>query len=357
MTSTPPRSVLLAARVTTLLAETFPEYVPGAQDGFRVLSPDAQEPRRMCVRWYGNARGSIFGRGPAAGVGQYSAALAKALEDAGYAVTQPPGGWDVHVADRPHDEEAPRYAAVANDIPFTAPWLVMDTWTRVHRATADSEARAGFVAGLLNRFMVLVDARKAVSADLAPFLEPADKLLGDGLCWLRREVHDSREYSELVQHGRLDALVDVANALRRGDEVVQEGRRAAYATAYPARAHWPLTYRVEWVPKATAPAVGYFPHPEWQRGPAEDAAIALLVEAGVRPVFYGESVGGSGFLCEQDGFMVSAVDPADLSVPGVNIGTIGRSAQVDRVPEVLRAAGWRIEGDEHDWTAFPPAAG
>jgi hypothetical protein len=54
MTSTTPRvvprSVDLAARVTTLLANVFPEYVPGERDGFRVESLDGQEPRRMYVR-------------------------------------------------------------------------------------------------------------------------------------------------------------------------------------------------------------------------------------------------------------------------------------------------------------------
>ncbi|KIF00917.1 hypothetical protein PL81_38505 [Streptomyces sp. RSD-27] len=357
------RSVALAARVTTLLADRFPEHVPGGQDGFRVESLDHQEPRRMFVRWYGGepTRPAASSEQSFGVEGEY-ADVAAVLTKEGYAVARTPGRLEVFVDDRPVDSSGARYEVTANDVPFMAPWLVVDRWTRVPVASAQTESEATGEAHKLERAHVLTDARLATLPALWPFLTRADALLGDGVTWLRQELHDSRSSGELVERERLDALVDVANVLRRGEGVVQDGRSTAYDSTYPGRAHWPLTYRVRWVPKSAAPAVGYFPGRDWQRGPAEDAVITLLVDGGLRPVVYGESLGRNGFMCERDGFMVSAVNPGDLSVPGISISSIGPSVQVDRVPDVLRAAGWRVEGGGEkdwpgDWTVFPPAAG
>ncbi|MER5482603.1 hypothetical protein ABT024_05215 [Streptomyces sp. NPDC002812] len=362
MTSTTPlnvpRSVELAARVTTLLARTFPEYVPGAQAGFRVESLDHQEPRRMFVRWYGGERTRpVVVSGPKLGVEGDYADVATVLTRAGFAVTKSPGRLERFVADRPADVSGPRYAVVAGDVPFLAAWVVLDRWTRVPAAAVTTQEIAVGEAHEFERDHVLEEARAATDSVLWPFLTKADALLGDGVHWLHQEVHDSRGYGDIVERERLEAVLDVANALRRGDDVALEGRRAAYSMAYPLRAHWPLTYQVRWVPKATAPAVGFFPHPDWQRGPDVDAAITALADAGLRPVVYGESLGSNGFMCEQDGFMVSAADPADLSVPGVDISVIGLSAEIDRVPQVLGAAGWRVLPERDalcGWTAYPP---
>ncbi|RSS95082.1 hypothetical protein EF903_05430 [Streptomyces sp. WAC05292] len=356
-----PRSVALAARITTLLADQFAEHIPGQQDGFRVESLDHQEPRRMFVRWYGGERTKPhWGNGPELGVeGTYSD-IRQALRRAGYAVAKTQDRLEVFVNDRPADTSGPRYTVVRSDVPVMQAWLVLDTWTRVPVWASDSEHDAHGEAHEFENDHVLADARLAVAPWLLPYLDRANDLLGDGVQWLRQEVHDSHDYGRIVQHDRLDALVDVANALRDGYDVVQEGRRVAYATAYPGRAHWPLTYRVQWVPKATAPAVGYFPDAEWKRGPDVDAAIKVLIDGGIQPVVYGESV-GHGFMCEQDGFMVSGADLGDPSVPGVHISAMGQAADVKRAPEVLRDAGWTFRNREADWpgdwTAFPPAAG
>lgn len=348
-----PRSVDLAARVTTLLARSFPEDVLGGQSGFRVLSHDVHEPRRMFVRWYGN------GRLPADFKAR-AAELAAVLGDGGFAVTLVPDGWDVYVADRPADDSGPRYAAVLSDLPFGDRWLVMDQWTRVHAAVTESEEKAQAEAARLDRAQTLADARASSVPVLGGFLERADELMGDGMWWLRQEVHDVTRYGEITRHERIDALVDIAKALRHGREVEREGRMVAYKTPYPIRPYPAQTYTVQWIAKSTTAAVGYFPNPEWLRGPAEDAAIALLIEGGLHPVKYGEPYGQGMYMCEQHGFMVSATDPHDLSVPGVKLDNVGTTyaEELERAPEVLRAAGWRVTADTSwpgAWWAFPPA--
>ncbi|MFD9248337.1 hypothetical protein [Streptomyces bottropensis] len=367
MTSNLPRTVFrsvgLAARVTTLLARTFPEEGPGVERGFRVLSHDQQEPRRMFVRWYGDGpTRPVVEAGPELGIEGYRARIAETLVREGYAVTLPPGCWDVYVADRPVDTAGPRYAPVPSDLPFGDPWVVMDQWTQVEATTAATEEDAKAEAMRLDRAHVLTDARLiTVSApELWPFLERADELLGDGVAWLSQEVHGVTRYGDVVEHERIDALVRTANTLRAGRTVTQEGRMVTWTEPVPTlrREPTPKTLEVRWVPKSTAPAVGYFP--EWLRGPAEDDAIALLVAAGLRPVVYGEPIGDGAWMCERHGFMVSAADPSDLSVPGIHIDAMGLSEQeqMASVPEVLRAAGWTVEEDR-GWTgaysAFPPA--
>jgi endonuclease YncB( thermonuclease family) len=356
------RSVRLAARVTTLLARTFPEYVPGKQDGFRVESLDQQEPRRMFVRWYGGTRTRpVFSRGPALGIENDRARLAEALVRDGYAVTLPPGSWGVYVDDRPVNHDGPRYAAVPNDIPLTEPWLVVDSWTRVHAATAATEGEAKEEAMRLERVHALTDARLVTAPELWPHLEAADELLGDGLAWLYREMHDGVRYGPLKRRERLDALVDVANALRRGEEIRARGRMVSYETPNPMIGARPAdTYEVQWAPKSAAPAVGFFPHPEWLRGPAVGAAVTVLMRAGLHPAVYGEPIGTGQFLCEQPGFMVSATDPHDLTVPGVSVSTLGPAETWHQhIPVVLREAGWQVEEDESwpgRWLAHPSRA-
>jgi hypothetical protein len=353
MTSTAPhaiRSVRLAADVTTLLARTFPEYIPGVvNEGFRVESVDHQEPRRMFVRWHGGTpTRPVWTHGPELGREKYKAQILEALTRAGYAVTSVPGRMDVFVNDRPHETAGPRFAPVANDIPFLAPWLVMDLWTRAHVATAETEEEAAAEAMYQERRHVLTDARMVTVPELWPFLERADELLGDGLTWLNQEVHDVTRYGALVEHERIDALVRTANALRAGREVTQQGRMVT----------WHESYEVRWVPKSSTPTVGYFPG--FQRGPVQDDAIAVLVAAGLRMVVYGEPIGKGAWQCEQNGVMVTAAVPTGERAAGVFVDAIGRDMeeQTERVPEVLRAAGWTVEADRSwtgAWAAFPPA--
>ncbi|PRH78379.1 hypothetical protein C6N75_15200 [Streptomyces solincola] len=355
MTSTTPhaiRSVRLAARVTTLLARHYPEAGPDLAEGFRVMSHDQQEPRRMFVRWYGAEPPRPWALGGGLGVISYRVRIAEALTRAGYAVTLPPDGWDVYVDDRPVDTSGPRYAAVPSSLPFGDQWLVMDQWTRVHTATAATEEEAKDEAAHRERRHVLTDARLVTVSDpdLWPHLERADELLGDGLTWLRQEVHDVTRYGDLVEHERIDALVQTANALRAGREVAQQGRMVTWRA--------PERYEVRWVPKSSTPTVGYFPG--FQRGPVQDDAIAVLVAAGLRMVVYGEPIGEGAWQCEQNGVMVTAAEPTGERAAGVSVDAIGRGMeeQTERVPEVLRAAGWTVTADRSwtgAWAAFPPA--
>ncbi|MFD7764113.1 hypothetical protein [Streptomyces microflavus] len=362
MTTMPLHSVHLSARVTKLLARTFPEYVPGVvYEGFRVESVDQQEPRRMFVRWHGGTpTRPVWTHGQALGCEKYKAQILEALTREGYAVTSVPGRMDVFVNDRPHDTSGPRFTVVANDVPFSSPWLVMDLWTRAHVATADTEEEAAAEAMEAERHHVLTDARIVTATSLYDLLDEADEILGDGLVWLRREVRRDVRYTEPVPHERLDALVDVANALRRGVLVTQDERLVAYEASAPARGDRHGTYAVHWVPKSLAPAVGYFPGRGWAQGPEVHAAIRLLISAGLTPVRYGERIGGGSVMCEAHGFMVSAADPLDSGVPGVHIDGIGSptAVQTRGVPEALRAAGWEVTGHPGwtgAWAAYPPA--
>ncbi|MGC4950996.1 hypothetical protein ACLQ2N_32995 [Streptomyces sp. DT224] len=360
--TTPFHSVGLAARVTTLLARTLPEYVRGVvPEGFRVESLDHQEPRRMFVRWHGGTpTRPMWTHGPALGHEKYKAQILEVLTRAGYAVTSVPGRMDVFVNDRPHETAGPRFAPVANDIPFTAPWLVMDLWTRAHVAVADTEEEAAAEAMRAERQHALIDARLVAAEGLWPDLERADELMGDGLAWLRREVHSVNRYSDLVAHERIDALVAVANALRVGREVTEQGRMVAWKEPVPmlTRAHPPLTYEVHWIPKSTAPTVGFFPG--FRRGRVQDAAIAVLAAAGLPMVEYGEPIGTGAWLVERNGLMVTAAVASGDWPAGVTVDAAGPDGleQTESVPQVLRAAGWTV-APERDWAgawmAFPPA--
>ncbi|MFI5859278.1 hypothetical protein [Streptomyces parvulus] len=365
MTSTIPhaiRSVRLAARVTTLLAGIFPEAGPAQAEGFRVMSHDQQEPRRMFVRWYGAEPPRPVALGGGLGVAAYRARIAEALTRAGYAVTLPPDGWDVYVDDRPVDTSGPRYAVVPSSLPFGDQWLVMDQWTRVHTATAATEEEAKDEAADRERRHVLTDARLVTLSDpdLWPHLERADELLGDGLTWLTQEVHEVTRYGDLVEHERIDALVRTANALRAGREVTQQGRMVSWRESAPVLngSRSPEKYEVRWVPKSSTPSVGYFPG--FERGPVQDDAVAVLVAAGLRMVVYGEPIGEGAWQCERPGVMVTAAVPTGERAAGVFVDAIGRGMeeQTERVPEVLRAAGWTVETDRSwtgAWAAFPPA--
>ncbi|MFF0754452.1 hypothetical protein [Streptomyces sp. NPDC004267] len=341
-----PRSVGLAVRVTTLLARTFPEYSPGeGHDGFRVVTIDRQEPRRMCVRWYD---GTPARPASADVLQKVQAQIVETLTREGYAVTSVPGREDVFVNDRPVDASGPRFAPVASDIPFSAPWLVMDTWTRVHIGTAASERHAAAGAMRAERRHVLADARMVTSPDLHEHLVRADKTLGDGVTWLRRELDMGDGHPEPVQRDRLDALVDVAKALRRGDDVGRSGPMVTYVLGRGV---------VQWAPKANAPSVGFFP--KWARTADMDAAIALLLGAELHPVVYGVELGEGGVMVEASGFMVSPPH-LDWSGRGVHLSEIGSEhlGEIERAAETLRTAGWKVEADPV-WTgwyeAFPPA--
>jgi hypothetical protein len=346
-TPVPPRSVGLAARAGMLLGEHFPQHVPGKRDGWTIGSQDVTEPRRMFVAW-------DLADGREAETGERRAKrleLAEALARAGYAVTLPADHYVVFFADRPHDDAGPRYAVEQSGLPggLGGGWLVMDTWTRVHTTVRRTEGAAKAEAARVEREQVLADARMVCSRQLVPYLEAADELMGDGYWWLWQEVRAVNDRGVLVRLERLDALVGVARALERGDQVSTSGRRVTSRGK-----SWET-----WTPQSERPALGYFPHPEWERGPADDAAIAALVAGGLTPVRYGEPVGPGGYMVESDGFLVSAGDVSGEGVWGVYVSAIGRSAagQHERVPEVLRAAGWRVshrDGFLGCWVAFPP---
>ncbi|MFJ5142958.1 hypothetical protein [Streptomyces sp. NPDC088707] len=333
--------------MTTLLARTFPEYSPGeGHDGFRVESIDRQEPRRMFVRWH---NGTPARPASAHTRQNIQDQIIETLTREGYAVTIAPDREDVFVNDRPHDTSSPRFAPAASDIPFSAPWLVMDRWTRVHIGTAASERKAASGAMRAERRHVLTDARMACEPGLLNYLTSADKVLGDGFMWLRRDLDTGDGHPEPVQRERLDALVDVANALRHGIELEHSGPMVTYVPR-PGSV-------VQWAPKASAPSVGFFP--KWTRTADMDAAITLLVEAELHPVVYGVELGDGGVMCEASGFLVGPPHDGEIG-RGVHLSEIGSEhpGEIERAAEVLRAAGWTVEADpawDGWYEAFPPA--
>ncbi|MER7761564.1 hypothetical protein [Streptomyces sp. NPDC097619] len=338
-----PRSVAVAARVTTILARTFPEYVSGEQGGFRVESLDVQEPRRMFVRWY-RADGTTDPEASA------YPGMRDAVLRAGYAVAElpRPGIGEFFVADRPHDTSGRRYETVPSDIPVAGPaWLVRDRWTRVPVAAVPTEEEAVRTAHRFENAAVLADAHlSGIDRRLVPFLDRADALLGNGVHWWRREVHSGR-YQPAVRHDRLDALVDVANALRQGRDVVAERRQLTYRIEVG-----PLADEVHWIPKSTAPTIGHFPG---DGGPLVATVVGLLLAAGLTAVEYGEPIAQGGFWPEVNGFLAGSWTD-DNGSSGVTVTPIGRDTDLSGVPDVLRAAGWSVSpwwGDD-SWQAVAP---
>ncbi|MFF4188146.1 hypothetical protein ACFYZ9_33625 [Streptomyces sp. NPDC001691] len=339
-------SASLAERAAAVLRSKFPCHIPGERDGWLILprngrwiavwdlaDQERETPERAAKRLE----------------------LAQALAAAGYVVTLPSNAYMVFFADRPHDDSGPRYTVVRGDTVlgglFGGPYLVMDTWTRVDISAHRSEAEANARCAEISREQALADAKANSARGMDVFLTEADQLLGDGDWFLRTEEHRVNDHRPPTVHERIDALVDLANAVRRGDDIEQTGRRVVYGQAS-------VEYDVAWCAKSSTPAVGWFPGFEGDRErPHVQEAIRLLVDAGLTPVVYGEPIGTRSYQVEQDGFMVSAGDK--MPEHRVALSIIGRSAeQHPRVVEVLRSAGWSVHSDRADdlfHEASPPA--
>ncbi|MFJ4342651.1 hypothetical protein [Streptomyces sp. NPDC088915] len=339
-------SLPLPDRAAAFLRPRFDQYSPGFRDGWHVISRNG----RWAVVW--NLAGRESGETPEQAVKRLE--LAKALAAGGYAVSTPPGFSMVFFADRPRTD-GPRYSVVTDDSLFGRPRVVMDTWTSVGMASFEDPERARKRCAELEREQALADAMANSTPNMAKYLRGADELLGDGFWFLRTEEYSDADHRPPTVHERVDALVDVANAVLRGATFERTGRRMAYESE---------EYDVAWCPKSSTPAVGYFPgrHAEDQRTPFMDAAIGLLVDAGLTPAVFGEPVGEGAFMVEQEGFQVGTAPQARRGSPRVWVSLCGRGvalAEHGRAVEVLREAGWTVNPSGFDsegiHEAFPPA--
>ncbi|MDX2592836.1 hypothetical protein PV343_11285 [Streptomyces sp. WI03-4A] len=153
----------------------------------------------------------------------------------------------------------------------------------------------------------------------------------DGFWFLRTEGHSVTDHRPPTVHERVDALVDVANAVLRGATFVRTGRRVTYESE---------ECDVAWCLKSSTPAVGSFPgrHAEDGRTPFTDTAIRLLADAGLHPAVFGGSVGDGGFMVEQEGFQVNSAPQARHGSSHVWVFRCGRGTEARRSPQASRPA-------------------
>ncbi|MFB7836002.1 hypothetical protein [Streptomyces sp. NPDC056056] len=350
MTDLAPRPPLpLPDRATAFLRPRFTPYSPGQYDGWHLISRNG----RWAVVW--DLAAGEGGETPQQAAKRLE--LAKALAAGGYAVSMPPGFYMVFFADRPHDDAGPRYSVVTEDSVlgglFGGPHVVMDTWTNVNMAAFPTAEKARERCAELEREQALADAVANSTPNMAKYLTRADEILGEGFWFLRTEEHSETDHRPPTVHERVDALVDIANAVLRAAPFERTGRRVAYEAQ---------EHDVAWCPKSSNPAVGYFPgrNPEDRRTPLMDVAIQLLVDAGLTPAIFGDPIGDGAFMVEQEGFQVNSAPPSRHGSASVWVSLCGRGialAEHGRAVEVLQEAGWTVNPSAYDGLheAFPPA--
>ncbi|MFE1270589.1 hypothetical protein [Streptomyces sp. NPDC058758] len=344
-------SLPLPDRVAAVLGDAFPRHEPGRRNGWLIVPRNGQ----WAVSWELADEVSIEGvQAPK------RLELANALAAAGYVVSLPASYYLVFFADRPHDTAGPRYEVHGDTTVlgglFGGSHIVMDTWTNVVMASFRTPEQAEERSAELEREQALADAITNSARGMEPHLRRADELLGGGFWWLRTEEHSVTDVRPPIVHERVDVLVNVANAVRRGVDIEHSGRRVAYRAPSG-------EFKVAWCPKSGAPAVGYFPgRGDGERvTPSVRAAIGLLTDAGLTPAHFGESVGHGGFMVEQEGFKVGVAPLAEGESTRVWVSSCGRGAVAEhaRAVEVLREAGWTVNpagfDDESIHEAFPPA--
>ncbi|MFI1179962.1 hypothetical protein ACH4UT_10435 [Streptomyces sp. NPDC020799] len=151
---------------------------------------------------------------------------------------------------------------------------------------------------------------------------------------------------------RVAALLDVATAIAEGRRLEQTGRRVSYRSG-----RGPSRFDVKWCAKSERPTVGHYP--EKKPGPIAREALHVLLAAGLTPAKWGDPISPWEHPMEQFGFAVSDMTPAVWGRAYIDdMGSGAASAQHQRVPEVLRAAGWTVTrgGSFEPWTwaAVPP---
>ena len=134
----PPQHVAAVERAAAALTNRFPQHIPGQQDGWLLLARSGHP----IVVW--DLKEKIDADTPVQAAKRLE--LAASLATAGLAVTLPADMYMVFFAEIPTNPTCPRYT-VSHDRSvlgglFGGPYLVMDNWTNVHVATADTPEQA-----------------------------------------------------------------------------------------------------------------------------------------------------------------------------------------------------------------------
>ncbi|WP_330342634.1 hypothetical protein [Streptomyces sp. NBC_00557] len=153
----PPQHAAAIERAEAALTARFPRHVPGRQDGWLVLTHSD----RPIVVW--DLKEKIAADTPEQAAKRLE--LAQALAAAGLAVTLPSDAYMVFFAEIPADRTSPRYTVAHGDSVlgglFGGPHLVMDTWTKVHVATAHTPEEAAERCAAFTRTQDARDAHVA----------------------------------------------------------------------------------------------------------------------------------------------------------------------------------------------------
>ncbi|MFJ5534918.1 hypothetical protein [Streptomyces sp. NPDC093261] len=153
----PPQHAAAVERAAAVLATHFPQHVPGEQTGWLILT---RSDRPIAV-W--ELTEKISADTPEQEAKRIE--LAQALAAAGLAVTLPSDAYMVFFAEIPADRTAPRYTVGIDDSGlgdlFGGAHLVMDTWTKVHVATARTPEVAAQRCAEFTRAQNAVDAEVA----------------------------------------------------------------------------------------------------------------------------------------------------------------------------------------------------
>ncbi|MFD4247300.1 hypothetical protein ACFWP3_37790 [Streptomyces sp. NPDC058525] len=160
---TPPQHVAAVERADSVLAARFPRHVPGKQDGWLILT---RSDRPIAVWDLKEKTGADTPEQEAKRI-----ELAQELAAAGLAVTLPSDAYMVFFAEIPAHPTTPRYTVVDDGSGlgglFGGTHLVMDTWTKVHVATARTPEKA------VQRCADFTRAQSTLDAQVAPGSLPA----------------------------------------------------------------------------------------------------------------------------------------------------------------------------------------
>ncbi|MFI1701430.1 hypothetical protein ACH419_36495 [Streptomyces bobili] len=153
----PPQHAAAVQRAEAVLTARFPQHLPQEQDGWLILARSD----RPIVVW--DLKEKISADTPEQEAKRIE--LAQVLAAAGLAVTLPSDAYMVFFAEIPADRTTPRYTVVDDDSAlgnlFGGPHLVMDSWTKVHVATARTPEEAAQRCADFTRVQDTLDAQVA----------------------------------------------------------------------------------------------------------------------------------------------------------------------------------------------------
>ncbi|MEU1307892.1 hypothetical protein ABZ419_03195 [Streptomyces cinnamoneus] len=184
-------------------------------------------------------------------------------------------------------------------------------------------------------------------------LPMAALLLGSGQHFVQSEWSNHNEPEPPLRvWPRRDALLEVATVLAHRQPVEKRGPLVFYRGG----PSW-APRRVEWAPKSSSPAVGYFPR-QGSLGPITRAALRVLLDAGLTPAQWGVEVAPDTYAVEQHGFAVGGESTRRWGSVDIDFIGLAMAEQHAQVPGAFTAAGWSVTGGGVEefgaWIAVPP---